>query len=174
MAIKKREMDKAFNKIILDACCGGKMFWFNKNNPNVLYQDCRVVEQTVVGKGRNARNFEVTPDVVCDFKEMPYADNTFQLVVFDPPHFTSLGKNSYMAKKYGVLSKKTWREDIALGFKECFRVLKPNGFLIFKWNEHDIKVSEILKLSPFEPLFGHPSGKTQKTHWICFMKNQTI
>lgn len=26
-------------KEILDACCGGKMFYFDKNNPNVLFQD---------------------------------------------------------------------------------------------------------------------------------------
>lgn len=24
------------NKFILDACCGGKMFWFNKNHPNTM------------------------------------------------------------------------------------------------------------------------------------------
>ena len=28
-----------------------------------------------------------------------------------------------------------WKEEIRAGFKECFRVLKPNGTLIFKWSE---------------------------------------
>lgn len=32
--------------------------------------------------------------------------------------------------------------------EECFGVLAPGGFLIFKWNDTDIKVSEILKLTP--------------------------
>jgi hypothetical protein len=27
------------DKPILDPCCGGKMFWFNKNNPHVLFCD---------------------------------------------------------------------------------------------------------------------------------------
>ena len=26
---------------ILDACCGGRMFYFEKNHPNVLYIDRR-------------------------------------------------------------------------------------------------------------------------------------
>lgn len=26
---------------ILDACCGSKMFWFDKENPNVTYMDIR-------------------------------------------------------------------------------------------------------------------------------------
>ena len=58
------------------------------------------------------------------------------------------------------------------GFTECFRVLKQGGFLIFKWNETDIKVSEILKLTPEKPIFGHISGKRSNTHWICFMKEE--
>lgn len=28
-------------KIILDACCGSRMFWFDKKNPNVLFIDNR-------------------------------------------------------------------------------------------------------------------------------------
>lgn len=157
-------------KSILDACCGGKMFWFDKADPQVLFQDRRTVKPTIVGKGKNARQFECSPDVMADFRDMPYPDNHFKLVVFDPPHFTSLGERSYMAIKYGRLNKDTWKEDISKGFSECFRVLKEGGILIFKWNEHDIRLSEILKLTPHRPLFGHPSGKMQKPHWVCFMK----
>ena len=43
--------------------------------------------------------------------------------------------------------------------------------MIFKWNETDIKVSEVLKLTPEKPIFGHISGKRSNTHWICFMKD---
>jgi len=93
--------------------------------------------------------------------------------VFDPPHFTSLGEKSYMAKKYGRLDPHTWQDDLRQGFAECFRVLKPGGVLIFKWNEYDVPLREVLALTPVQPLFGHPSGKTQKTHWVCFMKQIT-
>lgn len=54
------------------------------------------------------------------------------------------------------------------------RVLKPNGILIFKWNEVEIPLNEILKLFNKEPLFGHPSGKRMNTHWVCFMKEMGL
>lgn len=158
------------DKSILDASCGGKMFWFDKADPHVLFQDRRKVNPIIVGKGKNARIFECKPDVIADFRNMPYPDNNFKLVVFDPPHFTSFGDNSYMALKYGKLDKSTWKDDIRKAFSECFRVLQEGGVLIFKWNEYDIRLSEILKLTTYRPLFGHPSGKMQKTHWVCFMK----
>lgn len=41
---------------------------------------------------------------------------------------------------------------------------------IFKWNEYHIPLKTILALAPYTPLFGHPSGKQQKTHWVTFMK----
>lgn len=66
------------------------MFWFDQNNPDVLFVDKRVVQPRIVGKGKDARVRKVLPDKVMDFRA---------------------------------------------------------------------------------PLFGHPSGKAQKTHWVCFMKN---
>jgi hypothetical protein len=44
------------------------------------------------------------------------------------------------------------------------------GVLIFKWNETQVTVSELLALTDEKPLFGHKSGKREKTHWITFMK----
>ena len=128
----------------------------------------------MVGKDRNARRFSVGPDHVMDFRNMDLPNDTFKLVVFDPPHFTSAGPNSYMGKKYGVLDKSNWQTYLREGFSECFRVLRPDGILIFKWNEHNIKVSKILEQVEYRPLFGHPSGKAQKTHWLCFMKTDNM
>lgn len=157
------------NELILDPCCGGRQFWFDKENSNVLFADERVMNPIVVGKGKDARVRKCLPDKVMDFRNMDISDRSFKLVVFDPPHLF-LGENSYMIKSYGTLDKQTWKEDIRKGFSECFRVLKNEGVLIFKWNESDILLKEILKLTPYKPLFGHSSGKLQKTHWICFMK----
>ena len=155
------------DKKILDACCGGRMFWFDKENPNVLFADNRT-ESHILCDGRS---LEIKPDIEMDFRQMPFKDNEFKLVVFDPPHLNKLGKNSWMAKKYGVLNE-SWQDDIRQGFSECMRVLELNGILIFKWNESQIKVREILGLIDTLPLFGHKSGKSQKTHWICFMKQE--
>ena len=99
---------------------------------------------------------------------MPFEDESFYHVVFDPPHLLKAGENSWLVKKYGKLNPETWKEDLALGVKECFRVLKPNGTLVFKWNEDQIKLSEILNAIDYVPLYGN---KRAKTHWLVFMKS---
>ena len=158
-------------KKILDPCCGGRQFWFDKNNPEALFVDQRVMPPTAIGKGKDQRIRKCLPDVIGDFRNMKHKDKTFKMVVFDPPHLF-LGENSFMAASYGRLDKKTWKEDLRLGFSECFRVLQDDGVLIFKWNESDILLKEILLLAEYNPLFGHPSGKAQKTHWVTFMKSE--
>lgn len=148
---------------ILDATCGSRMIHFNKNNPDVLYMDNRHLDTFLC----DGRALNINPDVLADFRDMPFEDNNFYLVVFDPPHLLKAGKNSWLAKKYGVLEE-TWREDISQGFKECMRVLKPNGTLIFKWNEEQIKLGELLEVLPQKPLFGN---RRSKTHWLVFIKD---
>lgn len=158
-----------FGKRILDACCGSRMFWFDKNNPDCLFIDNR--RETLTAKDKDKiRTIKVNPDLVADFTDMPFDSDFFYMVVFDPPHMKTLGEKSWMAKKYGKLPD-NWQEIISKGFDECMRVLKPNGTLIFKWNESEVKVSEILSIIPYKPLFGHTSGKQSKTIWMCFMKD---
>lgn len=160
------------NKLILDACCGSKMFWFDKNNPDVLFIDKR--KEKLIAKDSSKKSgqisIDVNPDIIADFTDMPFNDNCFHLVVFDPPHLKKLGENSWMNKKYGRLPD-NWELEIKKGFDECMRVLKPCGTLIFKWNEDQIKVRDVLKIIPYKPLFGHTSGRNAKTIWIAFMKN---
>ena len=155
-------------KKILDACCGGRMFWFNKAHPDTLYVDRRTLPKE---KLVNGQTFGVAPDEVMDFRDLKLEDGTFSLVVFDPPHLRMNGESGWMAKKYGRLDRNTWQEDLRLGFAECFRVLKSDGVLVFKWNEYEIPLKDILALTPILPLFGHTSGASRsKTHWIAFMK----
>ena len=123
--------------------------------PNILY--------VTAGK------LEVHPDVIADFTEMPYPDSSFKLVVFDPPHLLKAGKDSWLAKKYGKLPE-DWPRVIKKGIDECFRVLEDYGVLIFKWNEDQITVREVLKAIGRQPLFGHTTGRHGKTMWMCFMK----
>ena len=152
-------------KLILDACCGPRMMWFDKRNPQAVFMDIRDEEHILC----DGRSLEVHPDVIGDFRSIPFEDATFRLVVFDPPHLVRLGDNSYMAHKYGKLLS-TWETDLKQGFDECMRVLKPEGVLIFKWCEEQIPVSRIIEIFGVEPLFGHKSGKNSKTQWMCFMK----
>jgi SAM-dependent methyltransferase len=156
---------------ILDACCGSRMFWFDKKNPDATFQDKRFESHTLKDSSSTggSRELIIAPDVVGDFTAMGFPDSHFALVVFDPPHLTGNGTTGWLAKKYGKLGT-AWRDDIRAGFSECFRVLRADGTLIFKWNEEDIPVTEILKLTDVKPLFGNRCGKNNKSHWIVFMK----
>lgn len=161
------------DKFILDACCGGRMFWFDKKHPNTLYVDNREVPAGTL----EFSSFSVKPDKLMDFRKLDLPDRSFKLVVFDPPHLKSLDKNSWIQLKYGILDPNTWKQDILKGFEECWRVLEDYGILIFKWSrsydnrkKRDVSLAEILKFLPVKPLFGHPSGSKMNTVWMCFMK----
>jgi ubiquinone/menaquinone biosynthesis C-methylase UbiE len=147
------------------------MFWFNPYNRNAVFVDNRSETHSLKDSSskHGERTLVVDPDIVCDFTNLPFPDESFSMVVFDPPHLVRNGKSGWLAKKYGKLEG-DWKEDMRAGFKECFRVLKPDGTLIFKWNETDVSVSEILKLTTVEPLFGNRCGKSSKSHWIVFLK----
>lgn len=139
------------------------MFWFDKQHKDAIYMDNRELSDTLC----DGRKLEVRPDIIADFRNMPFDDNSFYLVVFDPPHLLKAGQESWLTKKYGKLGQ-DWQEDISKGFNECMRVLKPNGTLIFKWNEDQIKLKDVLKCFDQKPLFGN---KRSKTHWLVFMKD---
>ena len=163
------------NKFILDACCGGRMMWVNKNHPNTIYIDNRIAEKGHIQKGFNP-NHEVKPDIVMDFRKMDFLDKSFKLVVFDPPHLTSLGENSIMRKKFGCLVTETWQSDLERGFNECWRVLEDFGVLLFKWNDIEIPYKKVLSFIKVKPLFmnitaGQKALKQKnRTYWFCFMK----
>ena len=152
---------------ILDACCGSRMFWFNKENEETTYMDIREYHEELA----SGHVIDVKPDIVADFKNMPFDNDTYDLIIFDPPHLITAGENSWLAKKYGKLDKSTWSSDLKRGFEECMRVLKPTGTLIFKWNDTQINVSQILDAISYKPLFGQ---KRQKTHWLVFNKQRSV
>jgi len=117
----------------------------------------------------DGRQLIIRPDMIADFTALPFEDETFAHIVFDPPHLIHGGNNSWLVKKYGLLPN-DWRSYLRAGFDECYRVFKTTGVLIFKWSEYQIPVREIVKVIGRDYLYGHPSGKAMKTHWLCFMK----
>jgi SAM-dependent methyltransferase len=159
--------------VVLDPCCGSRMMWFDRNNQACLFGDQRAEYITVTDRSRGnktgTRTIIIEPDTLMDFRAMPFPDETFWHVAFDPPHLVHAGPRSWLAAKYGKLSD-NWREDLRKGFSECLRVLKPGGTLNFKWNETQIKVGEVLKLAPQPPMYGQLSGRSGMTHWLVFVK----
>lgn len=141
------------------------MFYFDKADDRVLFGDIRS-ESHVLCDGRA---LDINPDQIVDFRNLPHADETFRVVVFDPPHLVRVGRKSWTFAKYGGLGP-DWQDDLRGAFAECFRVLRPGGVLIFKWNEIQIPASKITALAEHRPLVGHRSGKRSNTHWITFLK----
>ncbi|CYU66803.1 DNA N-4 cytosine methyltransferase [Streptococcus suis] len=78
---------------ILDACCGSRMFWFDKAEPHTTYMDRREEEFEI-----HKKKINVKPDIVADFRDMPFEDETFNLVVFDPPHLLRAGQKIFYAR----------------------------------------------------------------------------
>lgn len=146
----------ASEKSVLDACCGSRMMWFNPQHPATLFVDNRSENAQLC----DGRILSVKPDIVADFRCLPFENERFFLVVFDPPHLLRAGARSWLSLKYGRLNKSTWQDDIRQGFTECWRVLKPYGTLIFKWSEVQITLNNVLPLMPAEPLFGFRRGRS--------------
>ena len=99
------------NPTVLDPCCGSRMMWFDKQDQRVLFGDQRT-ESHVLSDGRA---LEIKPDVNLDFRKLPFDDNTFRLIAFDPPHLVRAGKKSWLALKYGKLGQ-SWQDDLSKGF----------------------------------------------------------
>jgi len=149
---------------ILDATAGFRGIWFDKNEEHTIYIDIRP---------------EVNPDYVMDCTKTSFPDKFFNLIVFDPPHIGTTPKNKgIMGKRYhGGLRASEIRELVRNASKEFFRILKDDGFLIFKWNNHDQKLSKMLSLMPeFKPLFGHKVAIRTKhassTYYVVLIKNR--
>ena len=141
--------------------------WFDKKNEDVVFCDKRIHTSGYI---KQQPNFSIIPSVQCDFRYLPFKDCSFHLISFDPPHITDVSLFSIMGKKYGTINSNTWESDLKMGVDECFRCLKPNGTLVFKWNEARISIKDVISAIGRSPMFGHTTAKSGKTKWMCFMK----
>lgn len=154
---------------VLDACCGPRMMWFDKHDYRAIYVDVRAEDHTYLNGERKKYSIHIAPDQIADFTNLPFPSNIFALVVFDPPHLLEKSKGGHMAKKYGTLPHE-WRDMLRKGLSECFRVLRPEGVLVFKWSSHHIPLGDVTALTPHKPLFGNRKPNLTKTHWLLYMK----
>lgn len=111
---------------VLDPASGSRMFYFDKSDPRVVFGDIRR-ESHILCDGRA---LEVNPDEVMDFRYLPYADGSFRVVVFDPPHLIRAGERSWTFKKYGVVRRIVGR-----------RGKRTNYILGIETEHHDLEVS---------------------------------
>ena len=172
--------DREPDEDILDATCGGRSIWHpeNKDHDDTLYVDRREEPDgfTTEGYEGHYESYSVDPDDVQDFRNLPYKDGSFDLVVFDPPHVVKSGGmealNGAVQRKYGALEAETWQADLRAGFEELFRVLRAGGTLCFKFADNAADWQEVLELAPRAPLFGTTNTKRTgvETRWFVFRK----
>ncbi len=157
------------DKFILDACCGGKHFWLDKNQKNTIYIDIREEDKGYI---KDRKNWECKPDLIADFRNLPFEDKKFKLIVWDPPHLKGKKQSGYMTKKYGILNPETWQYDIKKGFEELWRCLDDYGVLTLKFNNFDVKFKNLLEQIPVAPLYGTTTVQKERceTRWFVFMK----
>lgn len=147
---------------ILDACCGSKMFYFDKDDKRILFNDIREVDEEL-----SDRRLVIQPGTQYDFRSLPFKSGSFKLVIFDPPHLIKVCRNSWLAKKYGTLPN-DWQEYIKAGFEECWRCLDSGGTLVMKWSTCQISAGDVLSAIGHMPILGDKKGDRR---WFIFYKD---
>ena len=74
----------------------------------------------------------IKPTVKADLQHLPFKDNVFRMIIFDPPHLTSKSESSIMYRTYGGWTKSERLHILPKANNEFKRVLKEGGFLILK------------------------------------------
>jgi len=161
--------------MILDATAGLREMWFIKHDPDTIYLDRFQGIRQIRGIGWKAEYKEVKVDILADNRFLPFQDNVFDMALYDPPHrvtrirFSEFREGGIFEKKYGTLEPDFWDIDLSRAAQELFRVLKPGGFLIFKWSEHDRRLEDVFPLFGYPPLFG--AWTKAQTWFIVFRKD---
>ena len=121
----------------------------------------------------------IKPTIQADMRFLPFHDNCFDAVVFDPPH-TNAGLGSWIWKRFGGWSQTEKIRTSRVANEEFKRVLKRNGFLIMKTYRSDWPIYRALFTNftfflPIERRTGAFNKKsTRKILWAIGQLNGDI
>jgi len=160
------------NKLVLDPCCGSRMFYFDKKDSRVLFGDIREGSFSFVDSRGSCHSFDVSPDYLGSVTKLPFSDGSFKMVVFDPPHLVC-SSSSRIGRAYGSLPL-DWKSFFRDSFAECWRVLDPSfGVLIFKWADDRFSCNDVLSCTDLKPLFGSKVKRRSNLFWLVFVKSSS-
>lgn len=147
---------------ILDMTAGGRNIWLDKFCPDAVFVDHRVA---------------MNPDVVADSTCLPFDNESFDLIVFDPPH-GNFGVGSNQSRLYGSYTLSEIREFMRGAAAEAHRVGRAEALMAFKWCNHDMRHDWALAiLDPWwRALFGHVvsirSRHASTSQWFMLSKKR--
>lgn len=153
--------------MILDATAGFRNMWGKRGKQNVIFMDKRS---------------ECKPDVIGVWENLPFKDNSFDLVIFDPPHIVWNEKWKRSEQRQNILdmfsfwtTKKQITPTLFKALKEFHRVAEK---LCFKWcDTRDgttyLKLSSIFR-GLWEPIYEKKQENkgfgSRYTWWVTFNK----
>jgi len=123
-------------RMILDACCGGKTMyhgWDKNLGDQLISIDIRAlpVRDWIGGEGYKAKMAPIEPTIKADINWLPFKEQIFDAIIFDPPHLQT-DIRSFMGEKYGAWAKSQAYKNMVAVNTEFARVLKPKGLLLMK------------------------------------------
>lgn len=144
-----------FNGKVLDTTYGNGLFWSDPSN--------------VIGCDLKP---ERAKDLCCDFHNLPFANNVFEMVVFDPPFHPFVG--SHEEARFSGMGKneKELKTLFQSGVAECWRV--TSKYLIVKCQDyvhnHQVQWMPLWAINvcgePFEWLIATRLGKLTSSRWV--------
>jgi len=122
--------------MILDACCGGKTMyqgWDKNLGDQLISIDIRKLpaRKWVGGEGWKRNMPPIEPTIQADMNYLPFREQMFDAIIFDPPHLQTNIK-AFMGELYGGWTKTEARKIMVAVNSEFARVLKPQGLILMK------------------------------------------
>jgi hypothetical protein len=96
-----------------------RSFYFDKKDERVVFGDIREKETHLL---TNGQTIHIEPDEVMDFRNIPYPDESFQMVIFciHPIYSTYLRSLGYV-RSMGYWTSRRGKKISLKGFSECFQ-----------------------------------------------------
>ncbi len=151
--------------MLLDATAGNRMLWKNKHPPLTIFMDSQI-------------ELRIPPDIFGAWEHLPFRDNAFSCVLFDPPHKFNRSSGKWMDPKGSYFGMEIRRQKLCSGiYKGTREFLRVANRLCFKWNDGEISLWRILSLFPkqWHEIFRRRDSKFRAhrnyTWWLTFISD---
>jgi len=133
---------------ILDVTVGAEKLyhrWHEKLGSDFVGIDSRRGDFSVPKTGNSwaAIRIVIEPTVQADLCFLPFKNEVFSVIIFDPPHL-DVSLDSWLGKKWGGWTQHQTIETVRAANKEFQRVLRKDGVLILKVLPREFRLYEAL------------------------------